>query len=145
MAGQARPSARNLGVDYTGGKARGSAGAGETRKARWKKFRARARRLKWLRGRRVLIGRVFSAGLLPGVTYDKDIWGISRHELLKLRRQGAAAYGIGGSGRSLDLAWLTTFRDRDPMYLQMAPPALPQGVVVGNRPAYSARGCHGAP
>ena len=67
------------------------------------------------------MGRVYTAGLVSGSTYDKEVWGITQGEMLQLRRHGAAAHRIGGKGHDLGLSWLIAFRASDPVYLRMAP------------------------
>ena len=46
---------------------------------------------------------------------------MTKREILRLKRDGAAAFRIGGKGRNLDLAWLVTYKGSDPSYLRMAP------------------------
>ena len=107
VGGRAVADAKNLGVDYSAGKARGAKGCGATRKKRmWvaQLKRPRLRRIANMAGWRTK--RLFTAGVQPAAVYGAHVNGISDAELEALRRTMGACVSPKAQGRSLALTLL---------------------------------------
>ena len=142
----AEKSARNLGVDYSSGKARRCS---KVRNVRWNQGKAKLRRVKGFLKLTPKAKKRFKTGVVPMWRYAAEVEGTSDGKILEARRAAVAINGCGGRGCQLEAALLLQPED-DPARELMVPPIVRYATEVwfatdgmGSRPKNStAAECH---
>eukprot|EP00959_Pyramimonas_sp_CCMP1952_P247192 5166868-Pyramimonas_sp.AAC.1 len=106
LAGEAKASIVNLGIDAAAGKAVRARGQGRASKLKMRLAAAarkacRLRKLQKPLGRKTTI--FFAAGPVAGGIFGTEVYGVSDRELLALRRMGMSTIKPRAQGRSLSV------------------------------------------
>lgn len=115
LGGTATFAARNLGVDYTAGRAHSRVQGGvKVRNNRLALFRARLGRLRRIRGV-TNRAKLFVTGLLPARLWGLDVNGYVPKQIRAFRVAVGKFQGVWVPGRLLHLSWHTARKVQDPV------------------------------